>query len=145
MLRAKQASVQTQTHLGEEMIEQEAQPILREQRQRIGPAIQQLRQQRRLSLEALAQQTGLAVLYLVQLEESQSIPAFTLLYRLAQDLGMDIGYFVETEPLARNLDDQLVWELGQTSIPKRVWPELLGMSLEARKAIADHLRPHVSA
>jgi hypothetical protein len=58
---------------------------------------------------------------------------------------MDIGYFVETEPIARNLDDQLVCELEQTSIPKRVWPELLGMSLEVRKAIADHLKSHVSA
>jgi transcriptional regulator with XRE-family HTH domain len=134
-----------QTHVGEEPTEPEAQPVLLEQRQRISPAIQQLCQQRRLSLVELAQQTGSAVSYLARLEESRTIPTFTLLYRLAQNLGVDIGYFVETEQRARNVADQLVWELGHTAIPQRVWPELLGMSLEARKAIADHLRPHVSA
>jgi transcriptional regulator with XRE-family HTH domain len=78
-------------------------------------------------------------------EKSRTIPTFTLLYRLAQDLGVDIGYFVETEQRARNIDDQLVLELGHTAIPKRVWPGILGMSLEDRKAIADYLKPHVAA
>jgi len=145
MPQAKRAPLNMQTHPAEETTEPEAQPVLLEQRQRIGPAIQQLRQQRRLSLLDLAQQTGIAVSYLARLEESRTIPTFTLLYRLAHDLGVDIGYFVETEQIARNVDDQLVWELGHTAIPKRVWPELLGLSLEGRKALADYLKPHVSA
>ena len=36
-------------------------------------------------------------------------------------------------------------ELSHTTIPKQVWPEILGMSLEGRKAIVDYLEQQVSA
>ena len=141
MSRAKRAPATEQP----QPVEEAEEPVLTEQRQRIGPAIRELRQQRRLSLSDLSQQTGISVSYLSRLEKGKSIPSFTLLNRLAQDLGVDIGYFVETEQIARNVDDQLVWELGHTAIPKRVWPELLGLSLEGRKAIAQYLKQQVGA
>jgi hypothetical protein len=50
-----------------------------------------------------------------------------------------IGFFVEAEQDARQVDERLVEEHAHTSIPKQVWPEILGMSLEGRKAIADYL------
>jgi hypothetical protein len=84
-------------------VEEVAEPILTEQRQRIGPAIRQLRQQQGCSLSDLAQRTGISV----------------------QD--------------ARQVDEQLVDELSHTPIPKLVWPEVLGMSLEGRKALAAYL------
>jgi transcriptional regulator with XRE-family HTH domain len=119
--------------------EEAAEPVLTEQRQRIGPAIRQLRQQQGLTLSDLAQQTGISVSYLSRLEKGRSVPSFTLLHRLAEELGVPIGFFVEAEQDARHVDEQLVEELSHTPIPKQVWPEILGMSLEGRKAIADYL------
>ena len=139
MARTKPATTNGQTQPMEEPTGQEEQPVLTEQRQRIGPAIRQLRQQQGLTLSDLAQQTGISVSYLSRLEKGRSVPSFTLLSKLAQDLGVDIGYFVATEQDARHVDELLVEELSHTPIPKRVWPEILGMSLEGRKAIADYL------
>jgi transcriptional regulator with XRE-family HTH domain len=110
-----------------------------EQQQRIGPAIRQLRQQQGLSLSDLAAKSGVSVSYLSRLEKGRSAPSFTLLSKLAQELGVDIGYFVETEHEARAVDDVLVTELSRTSISPRAWPELLGLSPEARKAVAEYL------
>jgi transcriptional regulator with XRE-family HTH domain len=123
----------------------EAEPALIEQRQRIGPAIRQLRQQQGHSLSDLAQQTGISVSYLSRLEKGRSISSFTLLNRIGQELGVPIGFFVEAELDARHVDEQLVEELSHTPIPKRVWPEILDMSLEGRKAIADYLKQQVEA
>jgi transcriptional regulator with XRE-family HTH domain len=91
----------------------------------------------------LAQRTGISVSYLSRLEQGRSVPAFTLLSKLGQELGVDIGYFVETEQTARTVDDELAEALSHTSIPKKVWPEILGLSLEGRKAIADYLKQQV--
>ena len=122
-----------------ETTEQEEQPVLTEQRQRIGPAIRQLRQQQMLSLSDLAQRTGISVSYLSRLEKGRSVPSFTLLSRIGQELGVPIGFFVEAEQDARHVDEQLVEELSHTPIPKKIWPEILSMSLEGRKALADYL------
>ena len=119
--------------------EEAVEPVLTEQRQRIGPAIRQLRQQQGLTLSDLAQQTGISVSYLSRLEKGRSVPSFTLLHRLAEELGVPIGFFVEAEQDARHVDEQLVEELSHTPIPKQVWPEILGMSLEGRKALAVYL------
>jgi transcriptional regulator with XRE-family HTH domain len=140
MVRTKPASTNGQTQPGVEPTGQAAEPALIEQRQRIGPAIRQLRQQQGRSLSDLAQQTGISVSYLSRLEKGRSVPSFTLLSRIGQELGMPIGFFVETEQDARQVDEQLVEELSHTTIPKQVWPEILDMSLEGRKALADYLK-----
>jgi transcriptional regulator with XRE-family HTH domain len=116
------------------MLEEAAEPVLIEHCQRIGPAIRQLRQQQDLSLSDLAGKTGISVSYLSRLEKGKSIPSFLALNQIAQQLGISIGFFVETEQDAH-----------QTAIPKKIWPEMLGMSLEGRKAIADYLKQQVPA
>jgi transcriptional regulator with XRE-family HTH domain len=123
----------------------ESEPVLTEQRQRIGPAIRQLRQQQHLSLSDLAAKTGISVSYLSRLEKGKSTPSFLVLNQIAQQLGVTISFFVETEQDARQVDELLVSELSHTTIPKRVWPEILGMSLEGRKAIAAYLQQQVEA
>ena len=145
MVRTKPVTTNGQTQPGAEPTGSEAEPALIEQRQRIGPAIRSLRQQQGRSLSDLAQRTGISVSYLSRLEKGRSVPSFTLLHRLAKELGVPIGFFVETEQDARQADDRLVEELSHTTIPKQVWPEILGMSLEGRKAIADYLEQQVSA
>ena len=144
MARTKPATTNGQTQPGAEPTGREEQPALIDQRQRIGPAIRQLRQQQGLTLSDLAQQTGISVSYLSRLEKGRSVPSL-LLHRLAEELGVPIGFFVETEQDARHVDEQLVEELSHTTIPKQVWPEILGISLEGRKAIADYLEQQVPA
>ncbi|MBX6342962.1 MAG: helix-turn-helix transcriptional regulator [Thermomicrobiaceae bacterium] len=117
----------------------ERRPAATEVRQRIGPAIRRLRQQQGLSLSDLAERTGISVSYLSRLEKGRSVPSFTLLSRLGQELGVDIGFFVETEREAQSVDEALEEALSKTSIPQRVWPEVFGMSIEARKALLDFL------
>lgn len=120
----------------------ERRPTSTEVRQRIGPAIRRLRQQQGLSLSDLAERTGISVSYLSRLEKGRSVPSFTLLSRLGNELGVDIGFFVETEREAQDVDQALEDELGRTSIPQAVWPEIFAMSIEARKAVLDYLEAH---
>src|SRR5919199_930240 len=136
MPRAKRAPATEQP----QPVEETEEPVLTEQRQRIGPAIRQLCQQQGLTLSDLAQQSGISVSYLSRLEKGRSVPSFTLLSRIGQELGVPIGFFVEAEQDARHVDEQLVEELSHTPIPKQVWPEILSMSLEGRKALADYLQ-----
>lgn len=117
----------------------ERRPTSTEVRQRIGPAIRRLRQQQGLSLSDLAERTGISVSYLSRLEKGRSVPSFTLLSRLGNELGVDIGFFVETEREAQDVDQALEQQLGKTSIPEAVWPEMFAMSIEARKALLDYL------
>ena len=90
-------------------------------------------------LSVLARRASISVSYLSRLEKGRSVPSFTLLSRIGQELGVPIGFFVEAEQDARHVDEQLVEELSHTPIPKQVWPEILSMSLEGRKALVDYL------
>ena len=90
-------------------------------------------------LSVLARRASISVSYLSRLEKGRSVPSFTLLSRIGQELGVPIGFFVEAEQDARHVDEQLVEELSHTPIPKQVWPEILSMGLEGRKALADYL------
>jgi len=123
----------------------ERRPTSTEVRQRIGPAIRRLRQQQGLSLSDLAERTGISVSYLSRLEKGRSVPSFTLLSRLGNELGVDIGFFVETEREAQDVDRALEEELSKTSIPEDVWPEIFSLSIEARKALLDYFEAHARA
>jgi transcriptional regulator with XRE-family HTH domain len=111
-----------------------------EVRQRIGPAIRSLRQQQGLSLSELAEETGISVSYLSRLEKGRSVPSFTLLSRLGHVLGVDIGYFVQTEEEAQQVDTDLAALLEQSSMPKNVWPEIFNLSIDTRKALLKFMQ-----
>lgn len=119
-------------------------PSTSDTRQRIGPAIRRLRQAQQLSLSDLAERTGISVSYLSRLEKGRSVPSFTLLSQLGNELGVDIGFFVDTEREARDVDQALESELANTSIPKSLWPEFFALSIEARKALLDYLEEDAS-
>jgi len=111
-------------------------------RQRIGPVIRQLRSQHRLSLSELAERTDISVSYLSRLEKGLSIPAFTLLSRLAEVLDTNISFFVGMEHETQTVDEQLAAALTHTTIPAVVWPEVFSLSLDARKALLVFLAGH---
>jgi len=108
-------------------------------RQRIGPVIRQLRLQHGLSLLELAERTDVSVSYLSRLEKGLSVPAFTILSRLAAVLDTNIGFFVGMEHEAQTVDEQLAAALTHTTLPAAVWPELFTLSLDARKALLAFL------
>lgn len=112
-------------------------------RQRIGPTIRELRQQQRRSLSDLAASTGISVSYLSRLEKGRSVPSFTLLSRLGHELGVDdLGFFVSAERDAESVEEELRAALAGSGIPESVWPELLGLSTTARRALAAELHAH---
>jgi len=108
-------------------------------RQRIGPVIRQLRLQHGLSLSELAERTDISLSYLSRLEKGLSVPAFTLLSRLAAVLDTNSSFFVGMEHEAQAVDEQLAAALTHTTIPAAVWPELFRLNLDARKAIVAFL------
>lgn len=119
--------------------QQERRVATTEVRQRIGPAIRRLRQLQGLSLSDLAERTDISVSYLSRLEKGRSVPSFTLLSRLGQELGVDIGFFVDTEREAQSVDEALENALQLSGMPEQIWPELFGLSIEARKTLLDFL------
>jgi DNA-binding transcriptional regulator YiaG len=70
MSRANQAPTEQLQQRPKEASE----PVLMDQRQRIGPAIRQLRQQQKLSLSDLAQRTGISVSYLFPWRRGEVFP-----------------------------------------------------------------------
>ena len=113
-----------------------------DQRQRIGPVIRRLRQEQGLSLSDLAQRTGISVSYLSRLEKGRSVPSFTLLSRLAHELGVDIGFFVEAEREAQDVAEALEAALDAAGINRKLRPEFLSLSIDARKALLDFFTSH---
>ncbi|HET9017914.1 MAG TPA: helix-turn-helix domain-containing protein [Thermomicrobiaceae bacterium] len=110
-------------------------------RQRIGPAIRELRLRQGRSLSDLAAHTGISVSYLSRLEKGRSVPSFTLLSRLGSELGVDdLGFFVSAEREATAVDEDLRQGLGRSGIPESVWPEFLELSITARRALAESLQ-----
>ena len=65
--------------------------------------------------------------------------------RLTRVILADHAAGAVTEQDARQADERLVEEFSHTTIPKQVWPEILGMSLEGRKALAAYLTQQVEA
>ena len=111
-----------------------------ETRQRIGPAIRQLRQQHHLSLTELAEQTGISVSYLSRLEKGLSVPSFTLLSALSENLGVPIDFFVQTEHEAQSVDAKLAAALRHAGIAEGTAHELFGLSLGARKELLTYFQ-----
>ncbi len=69
--------------------------------------IRELRQKRGMTLEQLAQLSGLTKGYLSKIERADSAPPFSTLESIAQALGADLNAFLETpsaETASRNID-----------------------------------------
>jgi transcriptional regulator with XRE-family HTH domain len=109
-------------------------------RQRIGPALRELRTRQGWSLEEFARRCGVSDSYLSRLERGWSVPSFIILSRLAQVLGVDVTYFTTFERTAQELDNELVSCLKTLALPPATWDEFFGLSMEARGAILGALR-----
>jgi transcriptional regulator with XRE-family HTH domain len=76
---------------------------------RLGEKLHELRKQKKLTLEALAEQAGLSKSYLWELENRESQkPSAEKLTALADALGVAVSYFIEEDvraPEERHLDE----------------------------------------
>jgi len=110
------------------------------QRQRIGPAIRRLRQERGMTLDALAAQADISASHLSRLERSQTLPSFTVLAKIAEVLGVGIDEFVRLERDVTLLDADLGRYLDMLGIGPPVRDELFELSIEARRTLVSCLR-----
>src|SRR3954471_4024472 len=69
---------------------------------RIGEKIRTLRQQKRLTLQELSDQTTLSKPLLSQIENQQVIPPLATLLKIARGLKVDIHFFFEDEGNRQN-------------------------------------------
>ncbi|MFA5700493.1 MAG: helix-turn-helix domain-containing protein [Desulfuromonas sp.] len=63
----------------------------------LGLKIRRLRQEQRLTLQAVAEKTGLSKPLLSQIENSQVIPPLATLLRIARAFDVNLSYFFESE------------------------------------------------
>jgi transcriptional regulator with XRE-family HTH domain len=64
----------------------------------IGPKLQQLRRQRNLSLQALAQRSDVSAAAIHKIERNGMVPTVATLMKLAAALDRPLGYFVDEDP-----------------------------------------------
>ena len=69
------------------------------EKNRLGVKIRQLREDRRLSLEELAEQSETAVELLSQLEARELVPSLTPLIQITRALGVRLGTILDDAPL----------------------------------------------
>lgn len=65
----------------------------------IGEKVKSLRTAKEISLEELADRTGLAVEQITRIEENIDIPSLAPLVKLARALGVRLGTFLDDQPL----------------------------------------------
>lgn len=81
---------------------------------RIGGEIRELRQQRQVTLTGLAEQTGLSVGLLSQIERGLSEPSVQALHRIATALGVTLGsFFREPEEAPAGPGEDIVVRRGR--------------------------------
>jgi transcriptional regulator with XRE-family HTH domain len=64
----------------------------------IGPKVRQLRRQKNLSLQQLAERSGLSAAAIHKIERNGMVPTITTLMKLAAALNRSVAYFVDEEP-----------------------------------------------
>src|SRR2546430_1305477 len=64
----------------------------------IGPKIRQLRRQKNLSLQQLAERSGLSAAAIHKIEHNGMVPTITTLMKLAAALNRSVAYYVDEEP-----------------------------------------------
>jgi len=64
----------------------------------IGPKVRQLRRQKNLSLQQLAERAGLSAAAIHKIERNGMVPTITTLMKLAAALNRSVAYFVDEEP-----------------------------------------------
>lgn len=109
-------------------------------RQRVGPTVKALRQQKNVSLNALAVQATISPSHLSRIERGLTVPSYDVLDRIADALGSDLVTLRSDEESARMVDHELAALFTRLGITDGVQAELLNLSHETRAVLAAALR-----
>ena len=107
----------------------------------MGPSIRRLRKSCGLSLQQVAEQTGMSAAYLSQVENDQANPTLSSLRKIAQALGTSLFYLMAPEEVGR-LDCVYIPKDGRvTDTPAGANPvfELLTRTYPQPKMEASHI------
>lgn len=101
----------------------------------VGSRLRQLRQERGMSMRALARSSGLSTNALSMIERSRTSPSVSTLYKIAEALEVPITAFFRLEPPRQSIVFRKAMERKNVQFPQGVWEGLGG------EAFSGHLEP----
>jgi transcriptional regulator with XRE-family HTH domain len=113
------------------MAANEGQPV----RQRVGPTVRTVREERGLTLEALASRVCISASHLSRIERGLTMPSSAVLVRVTDALAVDIGILTDEERSTRAVD--AILDRLPLSAPARV--DLLRLTPATRAELAGVL------
>lgn len=93
-----------------------------------------------MTLDDLAQATGVSPSHLSRLERSQTLPSFPVLAKIAAALGTDVNDFVQLEQDVTAMDADLERYFEILGIDREQRAEFLALSIEARRTLLNALQ-----
>lgn len=92
----------------------------------VGSRLRQLRQERDMSMRALARLSGLSTNALSMIERGRTSPSVSTLYKIADALAVPITAFFRTEPPKKDIVYRKASQRTQLPVPRGVWEGLGG-------------------
>lgn len=111
----------------------------RSPRQRVGPTVRGLREQRGLSLTALGQATGRSPSHLSRIERGLTMPSYDVLARIAGALGTDLTSLTTEETATKAVDADLGAVLERLGVSAAARMDLLRLAPATRAELAGVL------
>jgi transcriptional regulator with XRE-family HTH domain len=92
----------------------------------VGSRLRTLRNERQMSMRALARASGLSTNALSMIERGRTSPSVSTLYKLAEALGVPITAFFRIEPPRREIVFQASTLRNRVNFPRGIWEGLGG-------------------
>jgi transcriptional regulator with XRE-family HTH domain len=92
----------------------------------VGERLRELRQERDMSMRALAKSSGLSTNALSMIERGRTSPSVSTLYKIAEALGVPITAFFRIEPPKRDLVFRSATQRQRMHMPRGLWEGLGG-------------------
>jgi transcriptional regulator with XRE-family HTH domain len=92
----------------------------------VGIRLRTLRNERNMSMRALARASGLSTNALSMIERARTSPSVSTLYKLAEALGVPITAFFRVEPPKRDIVFRTASNRSQVNFPRGIWEGLGG-------------------
>lgn len=109
-------------------------------RQRVGPSVRALREERRLSLNSVATEAGISPSHLSRIERGLTVPSYDVLARTADALGTDLTSLTSEEATTKTVDADLDALFDQFGLPDTARADLRRLEPPTRAALLIALR-----
>ena len=94
----------------------------------VGSRLRELRQERKLSMRALARNSGLSTNALSMIERGRTSPSVSTLYKIAEAMGVPITAFFRLEPPRQEIVFRKAGDRRRLTFPRGIWEGLGGES-----------------